>query len=612
MDGIPRLIWRLWAKLEWRRRRQFRLIILLMLASAVLEVVSLGAVVPFIAVLVDPVKALDYPVVGRLASGLGIDESDNLVLLFTVGFGSVALVSGAVHLLVLRVSTRLSVSAAADLRMEAYRRTLYQPYRIHAERNSSEVMSGVLEKTETATRSVFQPIQTLGTTVLVAVAVIGTLIAISPVVAMVAFAVLGGGYGSVVGLVRRRLRQNSKIDSVERTKLYRALQEGLGGIRDVLLGGLQAEYMDIYRSADRPLRRTRSTNAFITLAPRYLIETLALILVAAMAYWFSRDSGGVAGALPVLGAIAVGGQRLLPALQQGYFAWASIMATESQLRETLEYLEQPIDENLLQPVPDALGLENQICFRNVSFRYSKDEPWVLRGVDFCIPKGSKVAVVGPSGSGKSTLLDILMGLLEPTSGWVEVDGQRLTPDVLRSWQQSLAHVPQHIFLVDASLIDNIALGSTIDGVDEERVTAVVRRSRLTEVVEASSEGLGAQVGERGIRLSGGQRQRLGIARALYKTADLLVLDEATSALDNVIEREIAAEITLGSPGVTVVVVAHRLSTIEDCDTIVELVDGRIASSGTYRELLESSPTFERLANASTADTAHGEDASTEV
>ncbi len=607
MEGIPSLIRRLFGKLERRRRRQFGYVAVLMLASAVLEVVSLGAVLPFVAVLVDPAEALEYPLVGRLTSWVGIEEPDELILPLTIGFGGIAAVAGAVRLVVLRVSTRLSVSAAADLGIEAYRRTLYQPYRVHVERNSSDVLSGVLEKVETATRSVFQPIQTLGTSILMVVTVIGTLLVISPVVALVTFSGLGGCYAAVVLSVRRRLRNNGLAASSEKTKLYRAIQEGLGGIRDVLLGGLQDEYLQIYRRADYPLRRARSTNAFLSLAPRHLMEVLAMVMVAVLAYGYSRGAGGVAGALPVLGAIAVGGQRLLPALQQGYFAWASIMATEAHLRESIDFLDQPVDERSEGPPPPPLGLSDRVSLRGVGFRYSDASPWVLQDVDLEVQKGSRVAIVGPSGSGKSTLLDLLMGLLEPTAGRIEVDGRRIDPSTIRGWQRTLAHVPQHVFLTDASIVDNIVMGTSTSGADLDRVREVVESAHLEEVVAAASGGLDARVGERGARLSGGQRQRVGIARALYHGADLLVLDEATSALDNVTERKVIREITDGSPGITMVVVAHRLSTIEDYDQIVELVDGRVVASGTYRELLVDSPSFRRMALSSDEGSSSGTD-----
>ena len=596
-EGIPRLVLRLWGKLERRRRRQFLVVGMLMLASAALEVVSLGAVLPFVAVLVDPEAALDYPLVGRLATWRGLEDPDDLILPLTIGFGGLAMVAGAVRLLVLRVSTRLSVSASADLSVEAYRRTLYQPYQVHVERNSSDVMSGILEKVETATRSVFQPVQTLGTSVLMVVAVIGTLVVISPAVALATLVVLGGCYAAVVFSVRRRIRENGQVVADEKTKLYRALQEGLGGIRDVLLGGLQDEYMRIYRSADAPLRRARSVNAFLSLAPRHLMEALAMVMVAVLAYTFSRDAAGVAGALPLLGAIAVGGQRLLPALQQGYFAWASIAATEAHLRETMDFLDQLVDERFEGPAPRPLGLGEGVTLSGVGFRYSDESPWVLRDVDLEIARGSRVAIVGPSGSGKSTLLDLLMGLLEPTVGRVEVDGRRVDGSTVRAWQGTIAHVPQHVFLTDASFVDNIVMGTSTTHVDLDRVNQVVRWARLREVVEAAEGGLDARVGERGVRLSGGQRQRIGIARALYRGADLLVLDEATSALDSVTEREVTEAITGGSQHRTVVLVAHRLSTVEDCDLIVELDEGRVVARGTYRELLERSPSFRRLARS---------------
>ena len=595
MEGIPNLIRRLWNQLSRRRKRQFALVFVMMLSSAALEIASLGAVVPFIAVLVDPAKSLDYPLVGRLASMVGAERPADLVLPLTVGFGLLALTAGAVRLLVLWATTRLSVLTGADLSFEAYRRTLYQPYRVHADRNSSEVISGVLVKVDSVSQAVLQPIQTLGGSALVVVAVVGVLLAIDPVAAISAMVGLGGCYGAVVAVSRKRLARNGETISTERTRVFRVLQEGLGGIREVLLGGTQRHYLEVYRSADVPLRRARAANLFLGSGPRYVMEALAVTMISALAYVYSRSEGGVAAALPVLGALAIGGQRLIPALQQGYSSWATITGSGALIRDAVALLEQPVEDAHLGPDPEPLGLRSEIRFRDVGFRYSEDGPWVLAGLNLTIPKGARVAIVGATGSGKSTILDLLMGLLEPTTGAIEVDGLELTVARRRAWQRSISHVPQHVFLTDASFAENIALGDHPEAIDMDRVRHAAEQASLLEFIESGPTGFTAEVGERGIRLSGGQRQRIGIARALYRLTDLLVLDEATSALDNVTEREVSAAIDVGTPDLTVLIVAHRLSTVEHCDLIVELVDGRVEAIGRYEDLIATSESFRRLA-----------------
>jgi ATP-binding cassette subfamily B protein len=302
-------------------------------------------------------------------------------------------------------------------------------------------------------------------------------------------------------------------------------------------------------------------------------------------------------ALPVLGALALGAQRLLPALQQIFTAWASIAGSYASLADTVSLLEQPLPAELLQPAHLPLGFQEAIRFSRVRFRYTSDGPWVLDGINLIIPKGARVGFVGSTGSGKSTSLDLLMGLLMPTEGELLVDDQPISGSRLKAWQRSIAHVPQSIYLADSTLAENIAFGVPLDKIDMDRVRQSARQAQIADFIESSSEGYQAYVGERGILLSGGQRQRIGIARALYKQAKVLVFDEATSALDNATEQSVMDAIEGLSSDLTILLIAHRLSTIKRCDTIVQLELGKLVAQGSYQQLLESSPSFRRIAGA---------------
>jgi ATP-binding cassette subfamily B protein len=423
------------------------------------------------------------------------------------------------------------------------------------------------------------------------------LIAIDPMVASVAAVGFGASYALITWMSRRRLHRNSQRIAYEQTQVVKALQEGLGGIRDVLLDGTQPIYCDIYRQADHPLRRAQGNNAFIGQSPRYVMEALGMVLIAALAYALSRQAGGIATALPVLGALALGAQRLLPALQQIYSAWAGIAGNHASLADTIELLDQPLPAELLQPAPAPLIIQNAIRFDSVRFRYTSDGPWVLDGLNLNIPKGARVGFVGSTGSGKSTTQDLLMGLLIPTEGELLVDDQPISGNRLRAWQRSIAHVPQSIYLADATLAENIAFGVPRDAIDMVRVQQAARQAQIADFIESSPKGYQAYVGERGIRLSGGQRQRIGIARALYKQASVLVFDEATSALDNATEQSVMDAIEGLSSDLTILLIAHRLTTVRRCDIIVELEHGQVVAQGTYEQLLELSPSFRRMARA---------------
>jgi ATP-binding cassette subfamily B protein len=391
------------------------------------------------------------------------------------------------------------------------------------------------------------------------------------------------------------LHHNSQRIAHQQSQVVKALQEGLGGIRDVLLDGAQPVYCKIYRDADYALRRAQGNNLFIAGSPRFFMEALGMALIAALAYVLSYRSGGIAQALPLLGALALGAQRLLPAMQQIYAAWATIVGSYASLKDTLELLDQPLPTELLERVAEPLHFKKAIQFRGVRFRYTNEGPMVLDGFNLLITKGARVGFVGSTGSGKSTTLDLLMGLLTPTEGEILIDSQPLNCYRLRAWQQAIAHVPQSIYLADTTLAENIAFGVSRDSIDFNRVKQAARQAQIADFIETSSQGYQTHVGERGIRLSGGQRQRIGIARALYKQASILVFDEATSALDNVTEQTVMDAIEDLSSDLTILIVAHRLSTVRSCDTIVELDLGKLVEQGTYEELIERSPSFRRMA-----------------
>ena len=353
----------------------------------------------------------------------------------------------------------------------------------------------------------------------------------------------------------------------------------------------------MYRKADHQLRHAQGNNTFIGQSPRYVMEALGMVIIAFMAYVLSRQAGGLSTALPVLASLALGAQRLLPALQQAYMSWTSIASCQASLADAIEMLDQPLPPDMNQNTPWQLPIQNKIIFNNVRFRYTSDAPWVLDGLNLEIRKGTRMGIVGSTGSGKSTMLDLFMGLLIPSEGEFLVDGNLIKGSSMRAWQRCIAHVPQSIYLADITLAENIAFGVPPDEIDRDLARQAARRAQIADYIESNSYGYHAHVGEQGIRLSGGQRQRIGIARALYKQASVLVLDEATSALDNTTEKSIIDAIEGLSSELTILQIAHRLSTVRSCDTILVLDKGRIESQGTYEQLLNESPIFRRMNKA---------------
>jgi ATP-binding cassette, subfamily B, bacterial PglK len=565
--------------------------------SAFAEIASLGAVIPFIGALTQPDRLFKWPVVARFARAVGIEAADQLLLPFTIGFAVIALIAGAVRMLLLWANVRVTFASGADLSSEVYRRTLYQPYSVHVARNSSEVISGITSKVGGTVVGVMFPLMTLISASVSLFATLATLLIIDPWVALGAGFGFGACYGVITWISRSRLRDNSRRMATEYTVVVKALQEGLGGIRDVLIDGSQPVYCEAYRRADQTLRSAQGDNAFIAQSPRFSMEAIGMVLIAVLAFGLSRQLHGVAAALPVLGALALGAQRLLPALQQVYGAWASIAGSHASLEDTVDLLDQPLPNDIALPRPAPLPFRREIRFEDVCFRYAIDGPWVLDHLNFVIPKGTRVGLVGGTGSGKSTTLDLLMGLLEPIEGSIAIDGQALGGNVVRAWQACVAHVPQSIFLADTTLQENIAFGTPLDAIDPQRVRLAAQHAQICDFIDSMPQGFQSLVGERGVRLSGGQRQRIGIARALYKEASVLILDEATSALDNSTERSVMDAIDGLSRDLTVFMIAHRLSTVRRCDTILELEHGRLVAQAPYDQLLKSSPSFQRMASA---------------
>ena len=586
---LPQLLRRLWSHIAPRRRVQIGMLFLLMILTSFAEIISIGAVLPFLGALTAPDRIFALPFAQPFIHALSLTEPQELLLPLTVLFSFGALFSGLMRLVLLWVQTRLSHAIGADLSINIYRRTLYQPYAVHVARNSSEVIAGISGKANTVVYSTLLPLMHISSSTLMLVFILVTLLTIEPMIAITAITGFAAIYTGVILTTKKTLARDSKRQSFESNQVIKALQEGLGGIRDVLIDGTQATYCKIYRSADLPLRRATANILIISTSPRYAIEALGMVLIAVLAYSLAGSPSGIVSAIPVLGALALGAQRLLPVLQVAYAGWSSIRGNQASLADALELLDQPIPAYADAPVSAPIPFNNTITLKGLAFRYAENTPCVIQhGFTLSIPKGSRIGFIGATGSGKSTLLDILMGLLQPPLGDLAIDGIKITEQNKRSWQAHIAHVPQAIFLADTSIAENIAFGVPIDQIDYTRVGEAAEKAQVAQTIESWPDRYDTLVGERGVKLSGRQRQRIGIARALYKQADVIVFDEATSALDNDTERAVMEAIESLSDELTVIIVAHRLTTLKHCTEVVELEDGRIKRSGSYANIVEQS------------------------
>jgi ATP-binding cassette, subfamily B, bacterial PglK len=578
ISGLRRLL----THLSPRRRWQLAGLSVLMIVGAVAELATLGAVLPFLAVLADPGLSSKYPLLQQLFSMLGWRGEGSILLPATILFAVVALGAAAIRMLLSWASFKFSFGVGADIGVEVYRRTLHQPYKFHMARNTSEVIAG-LSKAQLIVGSVINPLVQGALSLLLSLAILGALIRIDPFTALTASLGFGAIYLVVTLATRRRLGANSRIFAENETRRVQAVQEGLGAIRDILIDGTQNVYVNRFWTTDSAARRVQAVNSFIGMAPRYLIESLGMVMIAALACWLSLRPEGLSGAAPVLGALAIGAQKLMPQIQQIYYGWATLRGNQSILADVIALLEQPIPDEYSNPsLGGPMHLDHGIVLHNLSFRYRNDGPEVIRQLTLQIPRGSRVGFIGRTGSGKSTVIDLIMGLLEPTSGGVEIDGRPLTSANRRAWQARIAHVPQSIYLADSSIAENIAFGLDARDIDQRRVREAARTAQLAEFIETLPRQYQTAVGERGVLLSGGQRQRIGLARAFYKQADVLVLDEATSALDDATEKAVMHAIHSLGKDITVLTVAHRVTTLLGCDRIFELKNGSLLREGGVR------------------------------
>jgi len=590
-SSIVTLLPRLWHHISTRRRSQFAILLILMVAASFAEILSIGSILPFLAILTAPQKLINHPTTQSLIHKFGYTTlnssltTNNILFILTATFAAAALLSGAMRLILLYATTRLSFATGADLSINIYRRTLYQPYAIHVARNSSEVINGISGKANGIIYSIVLPMATLISSTIMLLAILIALLSLDPIIALSAFGGFGLIYISIIKLTQKQQLTNGLCIARETTQVIKSLQEGLGGIRDVLIDGSQSAYCQIYHNADQPLRRAQGSSQYIATSPRFAIEALGMVLIAILAYALSKQPDGIAKAIPVLGALALGAQRLLPVLQQAYGSWSSIQAGQAGLHDTLNLLDQPLPDYVDQPPAAPIPFQHKIDLNNLSFRYTSQTPLVLNNLNLTIKKGSRIGFIGVTGSGKSTLLDLIMGLLQPTEGTIQIDAQPLTAANNRAWQAHIAHVPQAIFLADSTIEENIAFGVPKSKIDHTLVKQAAEQAQIADIIESWPKKYKTFVGERGIRLSGGQRQRIGIARALYKQANVIIFDEATSALDNETEQAVMQAIESLGKELTVLIIAHRLTTLKNCTQIVELADGGIKRTGTYAEIV---------------------------
>lgn len=560
------------------------MLVVLMFITAFAELFTLGAVVPFLVALSAPEKVAEIGALSDFANWFQLDTSINLVTAMTMLFGLAVVISAGARIILLVAQTRVIYQIGAELGVKMYQQVLLQPLSYHTHTSSSELISGITTKANEIIVSFLYPLTLIigGATILGIVCT--AVFVVEPLLSIFTMGTIAVTYLLIGVLVRSSLSSHS--DKVAR--LYevqvKSAQEGLGGIRDIILNGSQTFFVGRYANAERVLRKTLSQIQISRGLPRFLIEAVGMLLIACVAYVYVYYGNNIQTIMPMLGALALATQRMAPVIQQLFSSWAAIVAGYASVNDAIKLCELKQPSYWTGFKHEPLSFQKHIVLRDACFSHPRSGT-VINNVTMRINAGDRVGILGETGSGKSTLLDILMGLLPLESGELLVDDKPINEQNLLAWQQNISQVPQTIYMADISIAENVAFGENENAINLYRMMAAVQGAQLSQLIENWPEQYKTKVGEQGARLSGGQRQRIGIARALYRGAKLIVLDEATSSLDNKMEKQVMDAVDALPDNTTVIMVAHRTSTLKKCNKIFRVSDGKVELVGDYKQFL---------------------------
>lgn len=579
---------KLFLLIERRRRYQFLILLTLMILTSMFEVISIGAVIPFLGVLIEPSSIFELPAAQPFIQFLGVDQPTQIIFPISALFASAVVMAGAMRVLLLWASVKFSFILGVDLSVGIFTQVINQPYIAHTKQNSSDIISAISIKIAQVINGVVLSVLNVISSFIIVSAIITILIIINPGASLIAILFFSALYVFFYLYVKQKLKLNSSNITRASSSLMKILQEALGGIRDIIINGNQQFYRSIFWRADLVFRKSLGNTLFLTNSPRYFMETFGVLLIVLLAYMLStQGEKSFADGIPVLGALALGAQRLLPVMQVLYNSWGNIKGTHFVLAEVLGFLNLN-DAKTMNVINDDCTFEKNIRLKDVSFGYDENSLSAINNINIDIKKGDCIGIIGKTGSGKSTLIDIMMGLLDPIHGTLEVDENVITNSNRRAWQSRIAHVPQNIYLSDSTIEENIAFGIPAKEIDSSLVRRAAISANIDSVVNEWPLKYKTVLGERGIRLSGGQRQRIGIARALYKQADVLFLDEATSSVDTTTESSIMKAIEELGNDVTLIIIAHRITTLKNCSRILELTNEGKIYEKVYSDIAESS------------------------
>lgn len=562
-----RKIWALFVPAEQRKAVGMLLLVICMALAETLGVLS---IMPFLSVLARPDIIQENPWLHAIYNKLGFTEQLRFIIVLGLISMTAVVASSAFKTVTLHLVNRFVYMLRHSLSTQLLARYLGQPYEFFLSRNPAELSKNVLSEADQFTFSLLQPLSMLFAHGTVILAMVVLIVAYDPWMALAIVAVISVLYGAIYLLVRKRLRRIGHERQQADIGRYKSCSEALGGIKDVKVTHTADSWLGAYAHHSRQLSRHMATAETLSASPLYIVEAVGYSGLILIALFLLIRSNDIAHVLPALGMYGFAAYRLLPAVQIMYRGFARLQYSAATLDTIHRDLALP-----LQSAPAGVGAivpQQEIRLQGIHYAYpSTLDKAALHGVDLVIPANSSLGIAGQSGAGKSTLMDVLLGLLTPQAGSLTVDGIPITSANVADWQRSIGYVPQHIYLADASVAENIAFGIHRTQIDIEAVQRAARAAQIHDfVVKELAQGYDTAVGDRGIRLSGGQRQRIGIARALYRDPPVLLMDEATSALDGETEAAVNEAIRRLSGKKTMIVIAHREASLMACECIIKL------------------------------------------
>lgn len=589
---------RIWELLTPRERRRFGLVIGGMLLVALIETAGVGSIGPFMALVSDPGLINEHESLTWVFTTLGFESTYGFLLFAGAAVLAFIILSNGLSAGVTWLMLRFIWSIHHRISRDLLKRYLWQPYSYFITRNTADLTTNILSEAVSITAGMLSPALKALSRAVVAVGIIALLLAVDYKLALISGAVLGGMYALAYLAIRTTLGRIGDRRLTANTNRFRMAGEALQGIKDVKVLGREREFLDRYSRESIVFSRYSASSQILSSLPRFALETIAFGGMVAILLYLMAVRADFRAVVPIISLYAFAGYRLMPALQKVFDGLTRVRFYGAPLATLHRDLMRSPPETpvaLPQAEREMLPFRNQVEVCDLVFRYPGAEEPAIRNVSFTIKRNQTVAFVGATGCGKTTLVDILMGLLWPEHGEIRVDGSRLTNRNVRSWQRQIGYVPQQIYLSDDTIARNIAFGVPDDEIGLPSVKRAAGVANLDRFIHTLPAGYQTVVGDRGVRLSGGQRQRIGIARALYGDPAVLILDEATSSLDGVTEDAVMEAIRTLANHKTIVLIAHRLTTVENADRVYFMKDGVIADEGTHAELLEQSAEFRAMA-----------------